>query len=279
MQQDDESPLSSEELSEQLHRIIDEMLAPWGKSSPRGQPNILDPNPMPFSINKPNEHDTKAEFQRELDAVRKSIAKMEEIFELLLPRGDSEDDTNLRLRLQDSIDRQLRNAAPPVRLDEAYTVVRKMVAESGGFYGSIWILLDFSNALKLRLSQLEEQRKLFWNLRHRAPDHYARTIALRLAKVFASQTEQRPTLGTSGETGDPSTSYTKALKEVFQLLNIETGVRSPADWAVNELTEMDMNPHQRDIISALMGLPSTSRTPGPSLLDMMDGNPEESAKE
>lgn len=60
------------DISERLHVAVDKMLAPFGKEGMRSGITILFPDP--FDTSKPNQHDSKAEFQQELDAVSDSIS-------------------------------------------------------------------------------------------------------------------------------------------------------------------------------------------------------------
>lgn len=95
--------------------------------------------------------------------------------------------------------------------------------------------------MRRRREELEEQRDKFWNKPHRAPDYYARAIANRLAKLYAQKTGKRPTSGSSGVNGEASTGFTKALEQIFQLLEIKSGPRSPADWAIKNLKDEDFD--------------------------------------
>ena len=136
----------------------------------------------------------------------------------------------------------MRNVYGPPRELDTTDLVRKNVADIGGFNATLYVLLDFWMALSSRHDELKDQNEKFWNLPHRAPDYYARAIALRLARLFARVTGQRPTYGSSGVSGDPSTSYSRALKQVFKLLGIKGGIRTHAEYAVAQITEEDLKP-------------------------------------
>ena len=99
---------------------------------------------------------------------------------------------------------------------------------------------------------LKDHKEKFWKFKHRAPDYYARTIALRLAKLFAREVGQRPTFGTAAEGDYPSTAYGRALEEVFEILEIKQKVRTHAKWAIQQITEEDMNPPPVNRLSAMM---------------------------
>jgi len=229
------------DLDEQLHLIVDRMLAPFGKSSPRGGATILESGGG-FDTSKPNQHDSKAEFQRELDAVEGSLQHIFKAIQKLAPRETDGENREMLDRLRLIIDQKFRSTKSRGAIEDTIELVRKNVADVGGFTASILIMLDFWVTLSDRLAELKDQEEKFWNLSHRAPDYYARAIALRLAKLYAKETRQRPTIGTSGVTADPSTSYSRALSEMFDLLEIMANVRSPAEWAVGQLSEEDLNP-------------------------------------
>ena len=69
-------------LAERLHEVVDEMLAPYGKQSPRGLGLLADHSP-PFDISKPNQHDSKAEFSMERAAVETASNLVNELLSVL----------------------------------------------------------------------------------------------------------------------------------------------------------------------------------------------------
>ena len=65
------------------------MLKPFGKSSWRG--NMLLADREPFDISRPNQHDSKAEFQREKEAVDASIEHVRQlVITFVNPKHDDE---------------------------------------------------------------------------------------------------------------------------------------------------------------------------------------------
>ena len=82
------------------------------------------------------------------------------------------------------------------------------------------------------LDQLLAQQEMFWSMPNRPPDHFARHIALRFARLFHEHTGNTPTLGTSSQGGHPSTKYSLALEEIYKILDIERDLRTPAEWAL-----------------------------------------------
>lgn len=85
------------------------------------------------------------------------------------------------------------------------------------------LYLNFSR----RLKTLEEQKDSYWSSRGRPPDHYARTMALRLARIYVKEFGQFPTIGTSSDGDHPSTHYGRLLEELFGILEIQTNFRLP----------------------------------------------------
>lgn len=230
------------ELAERLHEVVDRMLEPFGKRSQRSSNNALNPRPMPFDVSKANFHDSKAEFQAELARIQKSIDAIEVLWSQMAPRSDDDAENKRMVALRSVLSEAMRLKARFRALDSPIDLIRKNASDVDGTISTLLISLDFLEVLKSRMDQLEEQKELYWNLRHRAPDYYARSIALRLAKLYARETRSRPTLGTSGETGEPSTGYLRALSDTFNVLDISTGVRSPAEWAVQQINEEDLEP-------------------------------------
>lgn len=263
MQKNPEADDANERAS-QLHSIVDRMLAPFGKTSRRDRQSLLSSS-EPFDTSKPNEHDSKAEFQRELAAVKGSHDNLRTALNLLAPMKPSEENREMLERLRPILDQKLRNQASQERVGDVLELIRKNAAEVGGFTASFLVLLDLWLVLSDRHSELLVQEEKFWNVSHRPPNHYARTIALRLAKLYARETGQRPTIGTSGVSGEPSTTYSQAVKETFELLGITSDGRSPTEWAVAKLTDDDLKPP----VNALANF-SGSGAPRPYSRSVMD---------
>lgn len=234
---------SHHEISEQLHAIVDEMLEPFGKRSPRQlNRNALAPPIPPIDIAKPNEHDSKAEFQYEQNAVKACVENLRATVHLLAPNEEVPDQSVLVDRLRPVIDQKLKNQTSRGEIEDARSLALKNVADTGGYNTSLFVLLELWTALEARQQELSDQEEKFWNLKHRAPDYYARAIAIRLAKLFAREVGQRPGYGTTAITGDPSTSYSRALKKTFKLLKINAGVRTHGEYAVAQINDDDLKP-------------------------------------
>jgi|SRR6056297_329822 len=251
---------SESNLAEEIHAVVDRMLAPFGKVSPRGT-GLLSYGSPPIDITKPNQHDSKAEFTRETQSVASSIEHLSGLIRALADTDNDSEHSEMLKRLRPIIDQKMLAQVPHGRIESPFELVRKNIADVGGFTSSIFVLLDLWTVLNERQSELRDQEDQFWTVSHRPPDYYARAVALRLAKLYTRETGQRPTVGTSGETGDPSTGYTRALTEVFSLLGISTRARSPAEWAVEQITDLDMNPpvnYLRDFMGMPDPIPASS---------------------
>ncbi|WP_149755224.1 hypothetical protein [Roseivivax sediminis] len=236
--------------TEQLHRIVDRMLETFGKTSPRVPRGLLDSH-GPLDLSKPNQHDNKAEFLREKTIVETSLQHVEGLLDTLVFDVEDEQETALQERIYPVMGAKLRSAVASTPSEGVLGMLRGNLAEYGQFYATLWVFMDLSTALRLRMKELEDQEARFWSLPHRAPDYHARAVALRLAKLYARETGQRPTYGTSGETGDPSTTFSRALRDVFKMAGIKSGVRTYAEWAIEQLDESDLQAPQNALGSIL----------------------------
>lgn len=234
-------------LADQLHGIVDEMLEPHGKRSSRGNALLTNDIP-PFDFTQPNQHETKAAFLREKRLVEDSLRKLEKLVEMFL-EDEPESERNEAIRnLRRRLESKIRQSASNRRVESAFSLVRKNFADTGAWYCSLFVFSDLVAGLRERLKELQEQEERFWNINHRAPDYYAREIALRLARLYAREVGEFPTLGTSPVDGSPSTAFTRALQQVFQVLGIKSQPRSPAEWAVGQLTEEDLKPVRNSLL-------------------------------
>ena len=238
-------------LSNELYRIVNQLLHPHAKLDQTS--SLLLRHKMPFDIGKPNQHDTKAEFEREFQIVNDAKDALRKLVPLFL-RSDEKDEEMIRTLdlLETDLDHIFMQNAPQVPIDSVTELIRSNLADVGAMSVIMLILIDFYGALRTRSDELVEQKDMFWNVSHRAPDYYARAIANRLAKLYAKETGQRPTSGSSGENGEPSTNFTRALEEIYQLLDIKSKPRSPADWAIRNLTDEDLLPEPT--VGQILGL-------------------------
>ena len=265
----------TEAWAQNIRDTVDRMLEPFGKKLPTAQRGFGRPTLsqiLPIDISKPNQHDSKAEFLAEQRAVEAALNSVSETVRALTPRTDDDygDEQRQMLdRLRPIIDEKLLRLSQAENISDATSLARQNVALSGGFTTSLFVLLDLWSALGDRQQELKDQERRFWNLDHKAPNYYARTIALRLAKLYGQYTGQRPTVGTSALTGDPSTSFSRALKDIFLALNINGTVRPYASWAIDQLTEEDLQPPET--LGGLLGtLTNSSQETRNLLADYMN---------
>ncbi|WP_143152710.1 hypothetical protein [Marivita hallyeonensis] len=209
----------------------------------------------PFDINRPNEHETKADFNAELAVVTKSLEQVTSLIDTMLVNAKQDDGVAPEIqRLSGILNRKLRENAAGLEVSSASDLVRQNLAEAGGYTTFLMVLLDMQLALQDRARELEDQKSKFWNLSYRAPDYFARFLALNLARLYCQQVGAIPTYGTSGETGEPSTDFCRALKEVYAVLDHEVNEREHARWAVSQLTERDVETRQEGLLGSLVGM-------------------------
>ena len=171
------------------------------------------------------------------------------------------------------IDRKCRENATKIPVDSASSLIRRNAASVGGTHAFLWLLIDMEESFSARLKELDEQEERFWNVKHRAPDYFAREIALRLARLFAREIGQKPTVATSGIDGKPSTSFTRALAKTFDVLDVATKPRSAAEWAVNQITEGDLSPPRKPFSRGVgLGMPVQTPATRNVLADLVDAS-------
>lgn len=239
MQHDTPTPIPPD-TNDQLYAAVNRMLAPFGKSV-EVQTGVFGGRQPPFSVRRPTEFRTKQEFQRQFDAVTAALQNIDALFEAVLPDRDDPDSEKNYSELTKSINEIMRKPAPRTELENSINLIRRNTADVGGFLVSLHVINDLRTALRERLSDLENQRDQFWNLPYRAPDYFARAIALRLARLYAREVGERPTYGISGETGEPSTNFSRTLRDIFGILDIDAGEKAYAAWAVDRLTDDDLS--------------------------------------
>ena len=233
------------EISKEIETVVDRLLGPDAPPETILTGRALD-------TSRPNIHDSKAEFQSEMDAVDGAIEHLDEALKLLHPRsGDDSDRAPMAEILAGAVDRSARQRFRGLEMETAGDLARKNVVDTGLYMGASLAIVDLVHDLSSRKVELEDQEKAFWSSPNRPPHHYARTIALRLARVYARNKGKKPTFGTSRDGGHPSTEYGRALEEIFELLNIKSNVKTPAKWAIGQLTEEDIKPKVSEALGSL----------------------------
>ena len=204
----------------------------------------------------PTFHESKAEFVRERDAVQKIIDSCSATIDSLFGAEYRDDLVQKAMigRLQVAIDGHAKQKIAPKFPETADDLVRKNLIETGFFFNSVLMIFDMKSCYEQRLKELKDQEERYWNVSHRPPNYYARTIALRFARHYARLKCFKPTFGTSRDGGHPSTDFGRALEKVFEILEIKASVRNAATWAIDQLTEEDWSPPKNALAGGLFGL-------------------------
>lgn len=207
----------------------------------------------PFDVSKPNQHDNKQEFFAEMKAVQMGKSNVDGLIELLAA-GFREGLVSVEVgkRIAKFVDADARLESRNYTVESGYDLVRRNSSELSLTHCLVYQLMDLRRGLRMRYVELMDQEKEFWSSGSRPPNHYARTISLRLARYIANHTQKKPTIGTSPDGGHPSTDFGRALEEVFELLEIKANVGNAGRWAISQLTDEDVK--QRVIaLDALYG--------------------------
>ncbi|SLN61271.1 hypothetical protein PEL8287_03313 [Roseovarius litorisediminis] len=192
-----------------------------------------------LDLRRLNLHDSKGEFQDELKLVAKSGNDLFNLYKSMLAQGDVSVANARRMPLEFMLKAVERNKAAGTPKD-ALNLAMQNARGVDYWRFSMLFVFDLYLSFSARLIELEEQKTLFWSSQGRPPDHYARTMALRFAKLFAKQLKRAPTVGTSSDGDHPSTEYGRGLQELFEILEIDTGFRLPGEWAVAQIKYGDV---------------------------------------
>jgi hypothetical protein len=231
--------LNEADRNERIREVVDRLLGRSSQNALRfGSPGL--------DATRPNIHDSKAEFQVELATVQRAIENLREVLAALVgPVGEDDPRYNAMLgRLRSAIDQSAGRRVAGLKPESTVDLIRKNKVDTGFFYNSLLGLFDLLSAFNDRLDELKSQEKQFWTVTHRPANYYARTIALRLARLYAKEKGKRPTFGTARDGGHPSTDFGRALEQVFSILGVRANVRGAATWAIEQLTEDDLKPPQ-----------------------------------
>jgi hypothetical protein len=205
----------------------------------------------PFDISRPNSHDSKAEFLLEKQAIGSALENARPLLDLVL-NGVSDQNARQHGAIRKAlkfVDESVRSKRRVGQLETVFDLMRSNALSIGLSPVLVFLLFDFVEALELREQELKGQEAVFWSGVGRAPNHYARTIALRFAKLVARAAGRKPTFGTARDGGHPSTEFGRALEEIFKILDVGADVRNAAKWAISQLTEEDMNPPVRNALA------------------------------
>jgi len=202
------------------------------------------PEAMPLDISRPNLHDSKREFLLERDTVQSISHHLRETLRHSTFQNDVDDPDKLEMlfRLREKVLHYAGFASGVFSGDTASALAKNNVIATGFYNNFVGLAQTMLLFYEERLKDLAEQEALFWKVKNRPPNYYARTIALRVAKFYAGQTQEKPTFGISRDGSHPSTDYGRLLEHVFQILDIDGTIRGPAVWAISQLTDEDLKP-------------------------------------
>ncbi len=251
-------------IAERVGHVVDDLL---GNVTP-DDPAIVKPQ---LDVSRPNIHDNKAEFLTELNAVRNARqALLTALENLYAGDGDTPEKTEMLKRLQAALDEHAVKHAASMKPESITDLLRKNIAETGFYSNSLSALAGLIVTLEERKRDLEDQEQHFWSVPHRPPNYYAREIALRLARLYARRKGKKPTVGTARDGGHPSTQYGRALEKIFEILGIESSVKSAAAWAVDQITEDDLKPAGSGMLDALLNGGRTVRPDKKKIQDLLN---------
>lgn len=221
------------EAFQKLHDIIDVMFE-------RDKLSLLIRATPPFDIDQPTEHASKKEFNAEKRAVHQGIKHLWGYTAAFYSDKDAPAKAQMRERVKLAVDTQAYADAMRRKISCEKSMIAKNAMEVGLFSIFQNLLLEQLSALEARLNVLLDEEKEFWSSKSRAPNYYARTIALRIARLYAQGIGERPTYGTARDGGHPSTRYSRAVEDCFQVLGITAGIRGPCEWAVQQIEDKDV---------------------------------------
>lgn len=240
--------MQDEKQTAALESIFDDLLG-------RNRKNALAPPSPVIDVRSPTQHPSKSAFLLELNTVENSQKHVDGLLEELLGTSDqAEEVEEMRISLGDVMDEHGFSNLFSVRVPESSKMVVEVARLAGLRVSFLRLLLEVRTALGSRRKELKDQEKEFWTVSRRPPNYYARTIALRTARLYAREKGERPKYGTQRDSGEPSTSFARGLKRIFEVLEIDAGIRGPAEWAIGQLTDEDLKPPQNALMGELLGL-------------------------
>lgn len=246
--------------SELIKELMTEKLG-W---KPHG--TVLGGNRDPFDISQPNIHENKSDFLYEMDAVSTVVKNSSEIIDKIFVKAEIETNQHREMvdRLIPAIESQAIKIVQNDPPSSAFDLVQKNMLENEFYWHSLVTVFQMGNAYNERLRELRDQEMEFWSVNHRPPNYYARAIALRFARFYARQTSKKPTFGTSRDGPHPSTDYAKLLEEIFSILEIKSGLRNPAIYAIERITPEDIKPETSSLsqLGKLFGMGETKPDKG-----------------
>lgn len=240
--------MQDQKQSDQIDEIIEELLGP---RKMRGLTDILNSTLPRLDTSRPNIHESKKEFLSERDAVASIIENLTAAVQQVAHRDGDIEHQKMIDRLHHSVNVGAVQSPRYREMKTARDLAIRNIIDTGFYYNSLYIIVEMINVYDERFKELQDQEIEFWSLSHRAPNYYARTIALRFARLYAKELNKRPTFGIARDGNHPSTDFGRALEQIFQVLGIVGSVRNAADWALEQLTEDDFQTRQSSTPSGL----------------------------
>ncbi len=170
-------------------------------------------------------HESKAHFKRDKNSI-------DQIFENCLS-------LYLNLRgMSAPQKKRLTSHSQKMALQSEELSVEKIAGVEGICDSLIGLLNFFSTAFIEERNRLEDQKARYWSRQGRSPNWRARLLAKWVAGVYVQYLKKKPTYGT--DRNYPSTPYARALQEIFEIYQIDMDIRKPAEWAISQITEEDV---------------------------------------
>ncbi|PWE29244.1 hypothetical protein DDZ14_17885 [Maritimibacter sp. 55A14] len=122
-------------------------------------------------------------------------------------------------------------------------------------------LLEFENALEVLLEEGIKEKSQYWTGRGASPKVSANQVASTMAEIYVIGLGKMPTEGEAYDSGEPSTKFSKTVRDVFEHINLRAHFREPCRRAIKELKENDKEKFHR-----LLEIRSRKGRPGISLI-------------
>jgi len=155
--------METESKAEQLNAIVDRLL---DRDSSQRPATILGMCSEPFDSSRPNIHDSKKEFIREMTTVETVTNHLRGLLDQLVGKSDKLDAQHkqmidrLSLAIESGAKQKLRNH----QVDTASDLALKNVVDTGFYYNSLLLLIDMLTVYQQRLTELMDQEKQFWSI-------------------------------------------------------------------------------------------------------------------
>ncbi|MFZ1725635.1 MAG: hypothetical protein WBO29_11790 [Albidovulum sp.] len=137
--------MSNDNPTERIREIVDRLVG-------RNSLNALNLGPAQLDVSRPNIHDNKKDFQKELDLVRDTPEHLGTVLNNLMGRTDEERPDGPHERLPKAIDESARRRFARDVPESMFDLIRKNTAETGFYSNFLFLVLDFSHEMEKRLA-------------------------------------------------------------------------------------------------------------------------------